>query len=78
MRRADGPPRAAVGGFDKIYFDSYAHLSIHEEMIKDRVRTETYRRAILTHAADFKGKVRLCVIRSKCIAMLPFYSSEQS
>lgn len=57
MKRGDGAPRPAVGGFDKVYFDSYAHLSIHEEMIKDRVRTDTYRRAILNNASDFKGKV---------------------
>jgi cytochrome c556 len=24
------------------YFDSYSHFNIHEEMIKDKVRTETY------------------------------------
>ena len=24
------------------YFDSYAHFGIHEEMLKDRVRTEAY------------------------------------
>ena len=28
------------------YMDSYAHFSIHEEMIKDRVRTDAYRNAI--------------------------------
>ena len=25
------------------YFDSYAHFGIHEEMLKDEVRTLTYR-----------------------------------
>jgi len=29
------------------YFDSYSHFSIHEEMLKDSVRTESYRRAIM-------------------------------
>jgi hypothetical protein len=29
------------------YFDSYAHISIHEEMLKDTIRTNTYRAAIL-------------------------------
>jgi protein arginine N-methyltransferase 1 len=28
------------------YWHSYSHFSIHEEMLKDRVRTESYRRAI--------------------------------
>ena len=27
------------------YFDSYAHFGIHEEMLKDEVRTLTYRSA---------------------------------
>ena len=25
------------------YFDSYAHFGIHEEMLKDEVRTKAYR-----------------------------------
>ena len=25
------------------YFDSYAHFGIHEEMLKDEIRTITYR-----------------------------------
>ena len=29
------------------YFDSYSHFAIHEEMLKDTVRTESYRRAIM-------------------------------
>jgi hypothetical protein len=29
------------------YFDSYAHYGIHEEMLKDEVRTLTYRAAIM-------------------------------
>lgn len=63
----------AAGGSD-YYFDSYAHLGIHEEMIKDTVRTNTYRTAILGMAshlwqplicsennAAFNGKVVLDV-----------------
>jgi len=46
---------------DKQYFDSYAHLGIHEDMIKDRVRTNTYRDAILNNPSDFKDKVILDV-----------------
>ncbi|KAL8105685.1 putative protein arginine N-methyltransferase 6 [Apium graveolens] len=43
--------------FDVAYFQSYNHLGIHEEMIKDRVRTETYRRAILQLQEYIKDKV---------------------
>ncbi|KAL3718158.1 hypothetical protein ACJRO7_003313 [Eucalyptus globulus] len=43
--------------FDMAYFHSYAHLGIHEEMIKDRVRTETYRTAIMRHQSSIAGKV---------------------
>ncbi|KAL3635858.1 putative protein arginine N-methyltransferase 6 [Castilleja foliolosa] len=43
--------------YDVAYFHSYAHLGIHEEMIKDRVRTETYRNAILQHREQIAGKV---------------------
>ncbi|MCO5570345.1 hypothetical protein L7F22_024064 [Adiantum nelumboides] len=42
---------------DAAYFHSYAHVGIHEEMIKDRVRTETYRNAIFQHADLIKDKV---------------------
>lgn len=28
------------------YFDSYAHFGIHEEMLKDEVRTMTYRNSM--------------------------------
>ncbi|KDP40475.1 hypothetical protein JCGZ_24474 [Jatropha curcas] len=43
--------------FDMAYFHSYAHVGIHEEMIKDRVRTETYRAAIMQHQSFIEGKV---------------------
>jgi protein arginine N-methyltransferase 1 len=43
------------------YFDSYSHYGIHEEMIKDRVRTETYRRAILNNKHLFQDKIVLDV-----------------
>lgn len=42
---------------DAAYFHSYAHVGIHEEMIKDHIRTETYRTAILQHADLIKDKV---------------------
>ncbi|XP_030446893.1 probable protein arginine N-methyltransferase 6 isoform X2 [Syzygium oleosum] len=43
--------------FDVAYFHSYAHLGIHEEMIKDRIRTDTYRAAIMRHQSFIAGKV---------------------
>lgn len=39
------------------YFDSYAHFGIHEEMLKDEVRTLTYRNAMCHNKHLFKGKV---------------------
>lgn len=41
------------------YFDSYAHHAIHEEMLKDEVRTRTYEMAIMQNKHLFKDKVRV-------------------
>ena len=41
------------------YFDSYAHFGIHEEMLKDEVRTLTYRNAVVHNKHLFKNKVVL-------------------
>lgn len=43
------------------YFDSYGHFGIHEEMLKDTVRTKTYQNAIYQNAFLFKDKVVLDV-----------------
>lgn len=43
------------------YFDSYSHFGIHEEMLKDVVRTKTYQNAIYQNAFIFKNKVVLDV-----------------
>lgn len=43
------------------YFHSYAHFGIHEEMLKDTVRTESYRNAIYRNRGAFEGKVVLDV-----------------
>ena len=43
------------------YFDSYAHFGIHEEMLKDEVRTTSYRNAMIHNSHLFKGKVVLDV-----------------
>lgn len=47
------------------YFDSYAHFGIHEEMLKDEVRTLTYRNAMYHNKHLFKGKVS-----EKCLYIL--------
>lgn len=39
------------------YFDSYAHHAIHEEMLKDEVRTKTYQMAIMQNKHLFQDKV---------------------
>ena len=43
------------------YFDSYSHFGIHEEMLKDEVRTLAYKNAILRNQHLFEGKVVLDV-----------------
>jgi protein arginine N-methyltransferase 1 len=43
------------------YWNSYAHFAIHEEMLKDSVRTLSYRKAILENTHLFTGKVVLDV-----------------
>lgn len=41
------------------YFNSYSSFYIHEEMIKDKVRTESYRKAIEGNPKSFKNKIVL-------------------
>eukprot|EP00050_Salpingoeca_kvevrii_P003551 m.227318 g.227318 ORF g.227318 m.227318 type:complete len:556 (+) comp10849_c1_seq13:4415-6082(+) len=43
------------------YFSSYSHFGIHEEMLKDEVRTLSYRDAIMNSAHLLKDKVVLDV-----------------
>lgn len=43
------------------YFDSYAHFGIHEEMLKDEVRTKSYMNSIMKNPHLFKDKVVLDV-----------------
>ncbi|KAH8151194.1 uncharacterized protein LAJ45_04896 [Morchella importuna] len=43
------------------YFQSYNHHGIHEEMLKDEVRTNSYKNAIYQNAHLFKDKVVLDV-----------------
>ena len=46
---------------DDYYFDGYSHFSIHEEMLKDKIRTKAYMKAILDNPALFRDKVVLDV-----------------
>merc|ERR1711962_1009037 len=50
-----------MGTSKDYYFDSYAHFGIHEEMLKDEVRTLTYRNSIWHNKHLFKDKVVLDV-----------------
>jgi protein arginine N-methyltransferase 1 len=43
------------------YFDSYSHFGIHEEMLKDEVRTLSYKNSICHNKHLFKDKVVLDV-----------------
>ncbi|XP_072407869.1 protein arginine N-methyltransferase 8-like [Chiloscyllium punctatum] len=43
------------------YFDSYAHFGIHEEMLKDEIRTLTYRNSVYHNKHVFKDKIVLDV-----------------
>lgn len=59
-------PNKSQNDFDNMtsqdyYFDSYAHFGIHEEMIKDSVRTKTYQESMIANKHLFKGKVVLDV-----------------
>ncbi|XP_025423173.1 protein arginine N-methyltransferase 1-like [Sipha flava] len=44
---------------DQGYFGSYSSVDIHYEMLKDKVRTESYSSAILLNASSFNGKTVL-------------------
>lgn len=43
--------------YDNAYFQAYSDIGIHEEMIKDHVRTSTYRAAIMQYQDSITGKV---------------------
>lgn len=47
------------------YFDSYAHFGIHEEMLKDEVRTMTYRNSMYHNKHLFKVRFVLCMFQKK-------------
>ncbi|RZF48995.1 hypothetical protein LSTR_LSTR016314 [Laodelphax striatellus] len=48
-----------MSGEDRHYFDSYSHFGIHHEMLSDKVRTESYRNALLENSALLHDKTVL-------------------
>eukprot|EP00243_Klebsormidium_subtile_P004084 TRINITY_DN17864_c0_g1_i1.p1 TRINITY_DN17864_c0_g1~~TRINITY_DN17864_c0_g1_i1.p1 ORF type:complete len:391 (+),score=68.75 TRINITY_DN17864_c0_g1_i1:232-1404(+) len=61
-RSTDGVPNGVgISRNDQVYFESYANTGIHEEMIKDRSRTNTYQQAIMRNAAYISGRAVLDV-----------------
>ncbi|RZC49950.1 hypothetical protein C5167_018386 [Papaver somniferum] len=65
MSEADNSTAVIGGDDDKTsadyYFDSYSHFGIHEEMLKDTVRTKTYQNVIYKNTFLFKDKIVLDV-----------------
>lgn len=56
------------------YFDSYAHFGIHEEMLKDEVRTLTYRNSMYHNEHLFQVRLTIdfqfangCFARVTCV-----------
>lgn len=45
--------------FSESYFEGYSYYSIHEEMLKDKVRTRAFKDAILRNAFLFQDKIVL-------------------
>ncbi|MES1920870.1 Protein arginine N-methyltransferase 1 [Bonamia ostreae] len=45
--------------YENGYFDSYSHFGIHEEMLKDSVRTESYQKALIQNKDTIKDKIVL-------------------
>ncbi|KAL3644350.1 Protein arginine N-methyltransferase 1.1 [Castilleja foliolosa] len=63
---AMGEPEGSLVASDEktsadYYFDSYSHFGIHEEMLKDVVRTKTYQNVIYKNSFLFKDKIVLDV-----------------
>ncbi|KAM4872953.1 protein arginine N-methyltransferase 6 [Thomomys bottae] len=55
------PPRRTPRERDQLYYECYSDVSVHEEMLADRVRTEAYRLGILRNWAWLRGKAVLDV-----------------
>ena len=55
------------------YYGSYSSFHIHEEMLKDSVRTRAYQRAIEQNPDDFKDKVVLDI--GCCTGILSIFAA---
>uniref|UniRef100_A0A8C5CEZ0 type I protein arginine methyltransferase n=1 Tax=Gadus morhua TaxID=8049 RepID=A0A8C5CEZ0_GADMO len=62
-----GPVAELRDDEDDAYFSSYGHYGIHQEMLKDKVRTESYRDFMYRNPEVFKDKVVLDVGCGTCI-----------
>jgi hypothetical protein len=58
---AASDPAALQAFHHHTYFESYAHLAIHQEMLRDEARTGAYKDALSACADDIRGKVVLDV-----------------
>lgn len=56
-----GPVAELRDDEDEAYFSSYGHYGIHEEMLKDKVRTEGYQNFIYSNPEVFRDKMVLDV-----------------
>ncbi|KAG1331721.1 Protein arginine N-methyltransferase [Cocos nucifera] len=61
LQQQERPSARPCTEFDKAYFHAYSHIGVHEEMIKDHVRTGTYKAAIMRYQNLIEGKVVLDV-----------------
>jgi hypothetical protein len=59
------------------YFDSYSHFGIHEEMIKDTIRTKSYLDAIRYNTELFQDKVTNDYSARACLALVSILHSAQ-
>lgn len=53
------PGHSDIEGKKDYYFNSYSSYTIHEQMLKDQVRTGTYKDAIMNNPEAFKDKIVL-------------------
>ncbi|MED6114624.1 hypothetical protein PIB30_082125 [Stylosanthes scabra] len=60
-RNCRAPPLPSPVDYDDAYFQSYSHMGVHNEIFKDYVLINTYKKAIMHHRANIEGKVVLDV-----------------
>ncbi|KAK6439003.1 Nuclear SAM-dependent mono-and asymmetric methyltransferase [Oleoguttula sp. CCFEE 5521] len=76
--KSNGSKGAELSHSEVHYFNSYNHHGIHEEMLKDEVRTRSYRDAIYNNKHIFKDKVVLDVGCGTAILSMYTYPSSTS